>query len=56
MKSSAKPYINAEMFLDYIQTVFLLHLAEPRKLDEFAEGMAVLLMDSCPSHITCVMM
>jgi hypothetical protein len=56
MKSNAKRYISAEIFLDYVQTVFLSNLAELRRLDEFAEEMAVLLMDNCPSHISCVVM
>jgi hypothetical protein len=52
MKLNAKPYINADIFFDYVQTVFLSNLAELRRLDTFAEEMAVLLMDNCPSHIT----
>jgi hypothetical protein len=34
MKSSANPYINAEIFHDYIRTVFLPNLAQLRRLDE----------------------
>jgi hypothetical protein len=49
--SNAKPYINAEIFLDCVQTVFLSNLAELRRLDEFVEEMAVLLMDHYLSHI-----
>jgi hypothetical protein len=56
MKSNAKPNINAEMFLDDVQTVFLPNRAELRRLDECAEEMVVLLMDNGPSHITCVVM
>jgi hypothetical protein len=56
MKSNAKPYINAEIFLDYLQTVFLPNLAELRRLDEFAGEMAVLLMDNWPSQITGIVM
>jgi hypothetical protein len=52
MKSSAKSYINIEIFLDSRQTVFLSNLAELRRLDEFAEEMAVFLMDNCPNQIT----
>jgi hypothetical protein len=52
MKLNAKPYINAETFLDYVRTVFLSNLAEFRRLDEFADEMAVFLMDNCPSYIT----
>jgi hypothetical protein len=54
MKSNAKPYINAEIFLDDVQTVFLPNLAEPRRLDEFAGEMAVLLMNNCAGDITCI--
>jgi hypothetical protein len=36
-KWNSKPSINAEIFLDYIQTVFVPNLAELRTLDEFAE-------------------
>jgi hypothetical protein len=52
LRSNPKPYINAESFLDYIQTVFLPNLAELRTLDAFAEETGVLLMDDCPSHIS----
>jgi hypothetical protein len=41
IKSNAKPDINAEIFLDDVQTVFLPDLGELRGLDEFAEEMAV---------------
>jgi hypothetical protein len=43
MKSNSKLYINADIFLDYVQTVFLSNLAELRRLDECAEEMAVFL-------------
>jgi hypothetical protein len=59
MKSSAKPYISAKLFLDYVQTVFRPNLAELRRLDEldeFAEEMALSLMDHCLSCITSVVM
>jgi hypothetical protein len=55
-KSNVKPYINAEMFLDCVQTVFLPNFAELWRLDEFAEEMSVLLMENCPSQITCIVM
>jgi hypothetical protein len=52
MKSNAKSCIKEKIFLDHVQTVFLPNLADLRRLDEFAEEMAVFLMDHCPSHIT----
>jgi hypothetical protein len=52
LKARSKPYINAEFFLDYIRTVFLSNLNELRALEEFADEDAVLLMDTCPGHVT----
>jgi hypothetical protein len=52
LRSNPSPYINAEIFLDCIQTVFLPHLAEVRTLDAFTEETGVLLMYNCPSHVT----
>jgi uncharacterized protein (DUF1800 family) len=51
MKSNAKPSINAEICLDYVQTVFLPNFVELQRLDEFTEEMAVFLMENCRSHI-----
>jgi hypothetical protein len=55
LRSNPRPCINAEIFLDYIRTVFLPNLAELRTLDEFAEEAGVLLMDNCPSHVMSLM-
>jgi DNA-binding IclR family transcriptional regulator len=33
MKSNAKPCINADIFLDYVQAAFLPHLAELRRIE-----------------------
>jgi hypothetical protein len=52
LKSNSKTYINAEIVLDYIETVVLPNLAELRTLDEFAEEIGVLLIDNLPSHLT----
>jgi hypothetical protein len=41
MKSKSKPYINAEIFLDYVQIVLLLNRAELRTLDEFPKEIGV---------------
>jgi hypothetical protein len=53
LKSNNKPSINAEIFLDYIQTIFLVlpTLVELRTLDEFGEEIGVSLMDNCPNHV-----
>jgi hypothetical protein len=37
LRSNPKRCINAEIFIDYIRTVFLPNFAELRTLDEFAE-------------------
>jgi hypothetical protein len=55
-KSNAKPCINAENFLDSVQTVFRPNLAELWRLDEFTDEMTVLLIDNCPTHIIWVVM
>jgi hypothetical protein len=52
MKSNAQPHINAEIFLEYVQTVLLSNRAKLRRMDGFAEEMAVLLMDNGLSHIS----
>jgi hypothetical protein len=52
MRSNLSPYINAEIFLDYIRTIFVPNLAELRTLDAFTEETGVLLMDNCASHVT----
>jgi hypothetical protein len=51
-RSIPSPYINAEIFLDYIRTVFLPTFGELRTLAAFTEETGVLLMDNCPSHLT----
>jgi hypothetical protein len=51
LRSNTSSYINTEIFLDYIRTVFLPNLAELRTLDAFTEETGVLLMDNCPSHV-----
>jgi hypothetical protein len=51
LKHHAKPYINMEIFEDYIRKVFIQNLNELRSLEEFADEEAVLLMDNCPSHV-----
>jgi hypothetical protein len=52
LKSNSKPDINVEIYLGYIRTVFLPNLAEIRTLDQFAEEIGVLLMDTYASHVT----
>jgi hypothetical protein len=52
MKVQPKPDVDAEIFFDYIKTVFFPNLAGLRNLEAFAEENAVLLMDNCPCHVT----
>jgi hypothetical protein len=52
LRSNPKSYINAEIFLDYIQMVLIPNLVQLRKLAKFAEETGVLLMDHCPSDHT----
>jgi hypothetical protein len=51
LRSNPSPYINAEIFFDYIRTVFLPNRAELRTLDAFTKETGVLLMDNCPSRV-----
>jgi hypothetical protein len=52
LKSNHRPYVNTEIFLDYIKTVFLSYLVWLRGLDEFAIKGAILLMDNYSDHVT----
>jgi hypothetical protein len=52
LRSNREPYVNTEIFLDSIQTMFLPNLIELRTLDDFAEEFTLLLMDNCSNHIT----
>jgi hypothetical protein len=52
LKKRAKLYINSELFVDYIQTVFLPHLAGLRRNEALSHEEAALLMDNCSPHLT----
>jgi hypothetical protein len=52
LKSDHRPYINAEIFLDDIKTVFLLYPVWFRSLAGFTAEDAELLMDNCSAHVT----
>jgi hypothetical protein len=51
LKSCAKAYFNAEIFQEYVMTVFLPDLNELRSREQFAEQEAILLMDNGPDHV-----
>jgi hypothetical protein len=52
MKNCFKPYSNTELFIDYINTVFLSNITELRNVEEFHDKDVVLLIDNCLSHVT----
>jgi hypothetical protein len=52
LKSNHRPYVNAEIFLEDVRTVFLPYLVCVRGLGAFAAEEAVLLMDNCSAHLT----
>jgi hypothetical protein len=52
LKHRDKPYVNAELFEDYLRSVFLPHLMITRIVKDLGEEDAVLLMDNCSHHIT----
>jgi hypothetical protein len=47
LKRRAKPYVNADLFENYVRTVFLPHLAITRIMQNVRNEEAVLLMDNC---------
>jgi hypothetical protein len=54
LKQRAKPYVNADLFENYVRTVFLPHLAIARIMQNIRNEEAVLLMDNCSPHLTTV--
>jgi hypothetical protein len=52
LKSNHKPYVNAEIFLEYVRTVLLPYRVCVRGLGVFAAEEAVFLMDNCSAHVT----
>jgi hypothetical protein len=51
LKQRDKPYANAELFEDYLCSVFLPHLMITRIAKDLREEDAVLLMDNCSAHL-----
>lgn len=52
LQQRRKPYINSQLFVDYIRHVFLPTLSILRQRPDLADEDAVLLMDNCPAHVT----
>jgi hypothetical protein len=52
LKHRGKPHVNAELFEDYLRSVFLPHSKITRIMKDLREEDAVLLMDNCSPHIT----
>jgi hypothetical protein len=52
LTSNHRPYVNAEIFLEYVRTVFLPYLVCVRGLATFAAEEAVLLMDKSSAHVS----
>lgn len=46
-----RPYMNADLFLEYITKVFIPYIVELRSNEEFAGRPAILLMDNCSLHM-----
>jgi hypothetical protein len=55
LKRRAKPYVNADLFENYVRTVFLPHLAITRIMQNVRREKAVLLMDNCSPSITSLL-
>ena len=52
MEHRDKPYVNAQLFQNYVETVFLPHLQSACLRLGLPEEEAVLLMDNCSPHLT----
>jgi hypothetical protein len=52
LKHRNKPYVRAELFEDYLRSVFLPHLMITRIVKDPREEDAVILMDNCSLHLT----
>jgi hypothetical protein len=51
LKHRQKPYVNDELFANYIRAVLLSHLAGLRGNEELSDEEAPLLMDNCSPHL-----
>jgi hypothetical protein len=51
VKKRNKPYMNSQLFSEYLSTVLLPDIDKLRTNDEFADREAVLLMDNCCIHV-----
>jgi hypothetical protein len=54
LKQRAKPYVNADLFENYVRTVFLPQLAITYIMQNVRNEEAVLLMDNCSPHLSPV--
>jgi hypothetical protein len=52
LKRRAKPYVNADLFENYVRTVFRPHLAITRIMQNVRNEEVVLLMDDCSRRLT----
>jgi hypothetical protein len=51
LRQWSKPYVSREFFLEYIKTIFLPYLNEPRESEGFEACEAMLLMNDSSSHV-----
>jgi hypothetical protein len=52
LRQRLKPYVSRNLFLEYINTIFVPYLNELRESEEFEACEAVLLMDNCSPHVS----
>jgi hypothetical protein len=48
----SKPYVNAVLFLEYVNNIFITYLNELRESEQINVCEAVLLMDNCSHHVS----
>jgi hypothetical protein len=52
LKHRSKPYVSSKLFYKYLTKVFLPYIEELRTNREFADKVAILLMDNCSVHVS----
>jgi hypothetical protein len=53
LRKREKPYLNSELFHEYISNLLVPYIDEPRTKEEFAEKEAILLMENCSISAQC---
>jgi hypothetical protein len=52
LQKRSKPYVNAALFLEYIDRIFISYLADLQVTEKIEACKAVFLMDNCSCHVS----